>query len=296
MSWDDLKFVLAVFRSGNATAAAATLNVSHATVSRRIAEIESVLGVVMVDRSGVQWRATPICAQIAHEAEAMEKQHSEALRLADAYSSGLSGTVRISAPTGTVVSILAQVLSDIPTITPETSLLFQTEDNLTDVSGRKADIAIRFTKSPDPELIGKQVGFNRWGYYCSKTLLKDLEADIAAGSKPRIPLMTTDPAGAFPNWAEGKFDRQSVCHYVYGFAEKAALVENGLGVTMIPRIIGDASDKLALINGLPCSFRTPLWVLANTDTRHSKRISMVKSVLIEGLQAIKTQLDPPDKL
>jgi DNA-binding transcriptional LysR family regulator len=294
MNWDDLKIVLAVFRSGNATAAAATLNVSHATVSRRIADIESALGVVLVDRSGVQWRATPICELIATQAEAMERQHSEALRLAEGYTSGLGGAVRVSAPTGTVVAFLAGVLSEMPKIAPETSLLFQTQDDLTDISGRKADIAIRFTKSPDPELIGKQVGFNRWGYYCGEHLHARIETGLAKGLKPNVPILTTNSSGEFPDWADGKFDPQSICHYVYGFAEKAAFAENELGVTMIPRVIGDASDKLRLIRGLPCEFRTPLWVLANTDTRHSQRISLVKRVLIDGLQAIRSKLDPPD--
>ena len=224
----------------------------------------------------------------------MEQRHAEALRLAGSYSSGLGGIVRISAPTGTVVSILAQVLSSIPDIVPETSLIFQTEDNLADVSGRKADIAIRFTDEPDPELIGKQVGFNRWGYFCGMQMHQDVEARIANGVEPRCPLLATDPNGAFPDWAVGKFHPQSVSHYVYGFVEKAALAEVGLGVAMLPRIIGDASDKLRLIENLPCNLRTPLWVLANTDTRHSKRISLVKGVLTVGLQTISARLDPPD--
>ncbi|WP_299731104.1 LysR family transcriptional regulator [uncultured Tateyamaria sp.] len=294
MTWDDLKFVLAVYRSGNATAAAATLNVSHATVSRRISEIETTLDIVLVDRSGVTWRPTPICAQIASEAEEMELKHAEALRLADAYSSGLGGSVRISAPTGTVVSILAQTLTSISEIVPETSLIFQTEDSLTDVSARKADIAIRFTQAPDQDLIGKQVGFNRWGFYCGKQFHPTIETELASKTQPRVPLLTSDPSGGYPDWAVGVFHSKSTCHYVYGFAEKAALSENGLGVAMIPRIIGDMSNQLRLIGGLPCTLRTPLWVLANTDTRHSKRIALVKRVLIDGLQQISDRLDPPD--
>jgi DNA-binding transcriptional LysR family regulator len=43
--WNDLKFFLAVARQGSTLAASRSLRVSQATVSRRIALLEEVLGV-----------------------------------------------------------------------------------------------------------------------------------------------------------------------------------------------------------------------------------------------------------
>ena len=44
MNWDDVRYLLALHRGGSLTAAAATLGVNHATVSRRIARLETEVG------------------------------------------------------------------------------------------------------------------------------------------------------------------------------------------------------------------------------------------------------------
>jgi DNA-binding transcriptional LysR family regulator len=48
--WDDLRFFLAVARSGRLTAAARRLSADHATVSRRIASLEQALKAKLFER------------------------------------------------------------------------------------------------------------------------------------------------------------------------------------------------------------------------------------------------------
>ena len=50
LEWDDLRYVLAVGRSGSLSGAARTLRVNHSTVFRRIGAIEQKLGVRLFDR------------------------------------------------------------------------------------------------------------------------------------------------------------------------------------------------------------------------------------------------------
>ncbi|MEL6545813.1 MAG: LysR family transcriptional regulator, partial [Myxococcota bacterium] len=50
MDWDDLKYVLAIARSGSAAAAGRAMNVNSTTVSRRLNSIEDTLGVRLFDR------------------------------------------------------------------------------------------------------------------------------------------------------------------------------------------------------------------------------------------------------
>lgn len=292
MTWDDLNIVLAVYRSGNASAAANHLRVSHATVSRRIREIETTLGIVLVDRSGVRWRPTPICEVLAAQAEKMERNHEEALRVASAFSTELRGTVRISAPTGSVVSLLAEALSSLTISTPEISIIIQTEDDFSDISGRKADLAVRFTETPGGDLIGEHVGMNQFGYFANEGVRQIILQSILEGKLPNVPLLTNDEHGGFPNWAKGCFSPSSTRHYVYGFQEKAALASAGFGVALLPRIVGDRETDLSLIDSMSCSLKVPLWVFANSDTRSSHRISTVKRVLIHGLQMMSDRLNP----
>ncbi|WP_368186852.1 LysR family transcriptional regulator [Aestuariibius sp. HNIBRBA575] len=292
MNWDDLKIVLAVFRSGNAGTAATDLGLSHATISRRIAEIERNLGVALVDRSGLSWRPTPICAQVAAQAEQMEVLHDEALRVATAHSSDLSGPVHISVPTGTVEGFVAEALKDLPRLAPDIRLIFLIEDQFSDLPGRKADIAVRFTSSPDPDLIGQKVTQSAWGFYSSADLARVINAQVDEETTVMAPILTTERDGAFPDWARRYFDPASPCHFVYGFPSKAAMAAQGFGVAHLPRVIGDGTPRLTLLSKLASPLETELWVLANSDTRSSKRISQVKRVLIDGLTAMRPRFFP----
>ncbi|WP_298259843.1 LysR family transcriptional regulator [uncultured Litoreibacter sp.] len=294
MNWDDLKIVLAVFRSGNAGTAATDLGLSHATISRRMAEIERSLGVALVDRSGLSWRPTPICAQVAAQAEQMEVLHDEALRVATAHSSDLSGPVHISVPTGTIEGFVAEALQKLPRLAPDIRLIFITEDQLSDLPGRKADIAVRFTSSPDPDLIGQKVTLSAWGFYSCTDLAEVINAQMDAKTAVLAPILTTERNGAFPQWASGHFDPASPCHFVYGFPSKAAMAAQGFGVALLPRVIGDGTPGLTLLDRLNSPLKTELWVLANSDTRSSKRISQVKRVLIDGLTTMQPRFFPAD--
>jgi hypothetical protein len=52
IDWDDIRYFLAVSRGGSVRAAAKSLGVNHATVLRRIAQLEKRLGALMFDGVG----------------------------------------------------------------------------------------------------------------------------------------------------------------------------------------------------------------------------------------------------
>src|SRR5262249_36294433 len=59
LDWDDLRYVLAVQRAGSLNAAARTLKVDKAPVSRRIPHVEEALGVRLFDRKPEGYGLTP---------------------------------------------------------------------------------------------------------------------------------------------------------------------------------------------------------------------------------------------
>ena len=78
MNWDDLRFLLAVARSGSMSGAARALKVNHATVIRRVRSLEEQLGTSLFDRVGHTYVITP-AGQVAFDAaEQMEEQSTGA--------------------------------------------------------------------------------------------------------------------------------------------------------------------------------------------------------------------------
>lgn len=98
---DDLRYLLAVSRTGRLVTAADALDVDHTTVSRRITALEKSIGLRLIERGTEGWTLTDIGRAVSENARTIE----EALnRVADIVagqdSPSLHGTVRVTAPDG----------------------------------------------------------------------------------------------------------------------------------------------------------------------------------------------------
>ncbi|MFD9813315.1 LysR family transcriptional regulator [Streptomyces sp. NPDC059080] len=98
---DDLRFLLAVARTGRLVAAADALGVDHTTVSRRIAALEKGLGTRLIERGSEGWALTDAGKAVSQNARTIEDALARAVEaVAGQGSPSLHGTVRVSAPDG----------------------------------------------------------------------------------------------------------------------------------------------------------------------------------------------------
>ena len=72
IDWDDVRYFLAVARGGSVRAAAERLGVNHATVLRRIAQLEERLGVQMFEKLPSGYRLTAAGEEVLEFADQME--------------------------------------------------------------------------------------------------------------------------------------------------------------------------------------------------------------------------------
>ena len=72
MDWDDIRFFLAVARTGSTVAAARALKVNQTTVARRIADLEADMGAQLFERSRDGYRLRPGADTLIAAAEAAE--------------------------------------------------------------------------------------------------------------------------------------------------------------------------------------------------------------------------------
>src|SRR5262245_31674543 len=74
MEWDDLRFVLAVARTGSASRAARELGVDQTTVLRKLDLLETTVGTSLFERRKTGQTPTPAGKLVAEAAERMEKE------------------------------------------------------------------------------------------------------------------------------------------------------------------------------------------------------------------------------
>jgi len=177
--WDDLRFFLAVARSGRLTAAARRLGADHATVSRRITSLEESLKAKLFERRPQGYALTGHGEQLLAKAESME---TEALAIQSEIGGAdmaLSGTVRIGAPDGFGSSFLAPRFAGFAKAYPGLELQLIAMPRLLSLSKREADVAITLAPPKEGKVVARKLCDYRLGLYASQDYL-DAMPKIAA--------------------------------------------------------------------------------------------------------------------
>jgi molybdate transport repressor ModE-like protein len=80
IDWNDVRYFLAVARAGSVRAAAVLLGVNHATVLRRIAQLEERLGAHMFEKRPSGYRLTEAGEEILELANQMKRRRTSLRR------------------------------------------------------------------------------------------------------------------------------------------------------------------------------------------------------------------------
>lgn len=153
----DMAAFLAVTREGTLSGAARALGVTPSAMSRIVARIEARLGVQLVVRTTRTLRLTIEGETYARAARRILADLAETeSALADQASP--RGRVRISTASAhgrlVIVPLLGEIIARYPGITIDIEL----SDQLADVLGGRADVAIRFGPLPDSPLTARRLG------------------------------------------------------------------------------------------------------------------------------------------
>jgi len=98
--WDDVRFFLAVAKTGSFSAAATQLNTKQTTVGRRIQALERRLGAKLFDRHRHGMEVTPAARGVLAQAESMMSNATAIERHLAGLDREMAGIVRIAATEG----------------------------------------------------------------------------------------------------------------------------------------------------------------------------------------------------
>ena len=107
LDWDDLRFFLAVARTGSLSAAARGLRCTQSTVGRRLGSLEARLGVRLVNRTPRGYVATPAGESVREHVERIEAEASAIERIVAGRDARLEGKVTVACIESVANNILA---------------------------------------------------------------------------------------------------------------------------------------------------------------------------------------------
>ena len=151
-SWEDAQTFLAVAEKHSFSAASVLLGVGQPTISRRVAALEGRLACQLFTRGKRGTQLTDAGARLLPAAEQMARWAGEFGRLAQGAEESPTGTVRIAAPPGLAVEVLAPLAATAREQLPEIRLEVLASVDYIDLSRGGADLAIRTRETHEPEL------------------------------------------------------------------------------------------------------------------------------------------------
>lgn len=173
MDWDDVRFFLSVARSGQFLAAARTMGVNHATLSRRVSTLEATLGCQLFLRSTTGCELTQDGVRFLASAERMETEMLSVQADLGRGDAAITGTVRIGAPDGFGVLFLAPRLGVLTALHPELKIELVPVPRSFSLSQREADIAITIERPEQGRLVLSRLTDYSLGLYASKSYLEE---------------------------------------------------------------------------------------------------------------------------
>lgn len=173
-NWDDLRYFLAVARTGTLTAAAARTGTEHTTVARRILALEEGLDSRLFHRSNLGYALTEAGAALLASAEAMESAFVSGAA-AGAEGRGLSGTVRIGAPDGFGSVFLAPRMHRLTQAHPGLEVEILATARIFSLSKREADIVVSLSAPQQARVVTRRLTDYRLFVYGARSYLDAAE-------------------------------------------------------------------------------------------------------------------------
>src|SRR5512147_484027 len=155
--WDDLRMFLAVSRAGSLTAAAGVVGSSQPTLGRHLAAMARRYGAALMETRAGRLVLTPAGRRVLARVERMEREASAIAREIDRLDERPQGPVRVSAPEGLGLFLIAPRLRSFQRAHPSIDLLLIGEAPVADLARGEADLAVRFVRPRHHELVVRGV-------------------------------------------------------------------------------------------------------------------------------------------
>ena len=155
---DDLKIFITAANKSSFTATAQHLNMTIATVSRRISALEEKLGCELLHRSTKGLTLTPVGESYYQECAEFIDALDQRISNLDQTLNSLKGNVKVLAPVNLGSGPLDPFWRDFVKQYPDIELNIELSNTLQDIRDSRADIALRSGQQPSSSLIQKRLG------------------------------------------------------------------------------------------------------------------------------------------
>ena len=148
---NDFFYFVQVVDRGGYTAAGRTLRVPKSTLSHRIQELETELGVRLLNRTSRRFAMTDAGEDFYRHAVAMLREAETAETVIRQRLTEPTGTVRCTSAVATMQFALSEIIADFLVEHPKVNVVAHATDRTVDIVGENFDVAVRAHSAPLPD-------------------------------------------------------------------------------------------------------------------------------------------------
>lgn len=283
VDWNDLRYFLAVSRSGTLSRAGADLGANPTTVGRRLTALEDSLATKLFDRTPDGYTLTPAGRDLLPRAERMETEaHSMAREISGA-DERLVGEVRVTLTEMPATRFVAPFMSRFNAEHPDISLVLHCTNEVVSLARREADIALRLAKPREDNVVTKRLSDIPLRLYAAPSYLDrcgtpaDPETTLAGHN---VILFAASRHYRFENdWLEPRAAGASPVLRSDSVSAIYAACVAGLGIALLPVMVAETDERLRQLDTATGPQTRVIWQTVHRDLRSTARVRAVMGFL-----------------
>ncbi len=299
MDWNQLKVFATVADVGSFTGAGKVLNLSQSAVSRQIGALETALGVMLFRRHASGIMLTEPGTELQAAVQDMSSRLALALGRINEYREQPEGPLRITTSATFGSAWLSARMNHFLEQYPDISVSLLLVDNLElDLSQGQADVAIRFDRQTQPNLVQRKLMTIHYHVFAAREYLEehgvpvnpnDLDAHklIVYGDDVQAPVSDINwllTAGRAPDDPREPTLRVNSVYGIY------RAVRSGLGIAALPYYLSEEAPNLVEILPQTTGPSIDAYFVYPEELRHSKRIDVLRDFLLVEVKNYRTSL------
>jgi DNA-binding transcriptional LysR family regulator len=286
-AWDDLRFVLAIGRSGNLAAAAAALSVNHSTMFRRLNALEATIGSKLFERLASGYRPTDAGQRLIEAAVRMEAEALALDRDLTGRDARLGGQLRVTCSETLGFKVLTPLIRAFRDKHPGIMVDLSVDNRQVDMARREADVAIRATRPAEGDLFGRKIADVRWGFFAAPDYVK----------RRGMPKSLSDIGGhdligwteTAPRTKAGASLSRHVPHATIGFRANGFVgqyiaARAGLGIALLPVYLAAGDKEVVPILGRLSDLVTEMWIVTHRSLKDTARVRSFMDDVGDGVK------------
>lgn len=282
INWDLVQSFLVVARAGSLSAAARELGESQPTLSRDIQAIESATKLNLFKRTTQGLKLTEAGQNLVDAATKMDDAADLFQRQVSGMSAVLEGDVRISVNEILGIYLLPPAIAAFRREHPGVNIEIVISNQVSSISKREADIALRMFRPTQPDLVTKRLPDMELGFYATQDYIDDFGVPQSMDEFSQHSIIGFDEGTEFIDGAE-KYGyhlvRDNFALRTDHLLAQINLCRAGAGIVGTHVELANRWPELVrIMEWIPLPV-LEFWIVCHSDTQFNSRIRALQQFL-----------------